>query len=361
MSGGISQKLNIGVVGLGRMGQRHALNILHRIPRARLVSVCSVAAHEIDWAKENLEPEGVSIFTEFSAMIRHPGLQAVIIASSTPMHIEHTRAAMEQGISVLCEKPVTTDLSLLRELIDSVSKNPTAKVMVGFVRRFDEEYRCALQKIQEGAIGDPIIVRSQGAETLDKSGFFIDYARQSGGIFVDTVIHDIDLTLSFLGEDIKPKALWATGLIAHHHEMCQFGDVDNAVGVVEFWGGKIAHYYHSRTTAHGYDNCTEIVGKTGKVSINLTPLKNRVQVSNAAGITQDATPSWIDRYSEAFVTEVDQFTSAILDGKELPLRLEAAYLGLEIALCLQESLRTGKKIEFDEEGRRRSWKPTSSL
>ncbi len=172
---------------------------------------------------------------------------------------------------------------------------PQTKVMVGFVRRFDENYQDALRKIKDGAIGEPIIVRSHGAEKLDKSGYFIEYARVSGGIFLDTVIHDIDLTLSILGDDIKPKALWATGIIAHHHEMRDFKDVDNAVAVVEFWGGRIAHYYHSRTTSNGYDNSTDIIGMTGKISINSVPHHNRVQVSNAAGITQEVSHSWIDR------------------------------------------------------------------
>ncbi|KAE8141884.1 hypothetical protein BDV38DRAFT_278667 [Aspergillus pseudotamarii] len=348
-----SRKLNIGVVGLGRMGQRHALNILHHVPRARLHSVCSVAPHEIQWAKDHLQPEGVIIFSDYDQMIRMKGLEAVVIASPTALHVEHTLAAVEQGVHALCEKPVTTDLSSMRGLVEVAETSPNTKVMVGFVRRFDEQYQAALQKIQEGAIGDPIIVRSQGAEKLDKSGFFIEYARQSGGIFVDTVVHDIDLTLSFLGEDIKPKALWATGLIVHHHELKDCQDADNAVGVVEFWGGRIAHYYHSRTTAHGYDNCTEIIGTKGKISINLVPHSNRVQISNSSGIVQDATPGWIDRYREAFVTELNQFTDAILEGKKLPLRLESAYSGLHIALALQESLRTGRKIEFDENGVRR--------
>lgn len=229
----------------------------------------------------------------------------------------------------------------------------SSKIMVGFVRRFDEQYQEALKSIKKGTIGTPIIVRSQGAEKLDKSGFFIEYARHSGGIFIDTVIHDIDLTLSFLGEDCKPKALWATGLIAHHHEMSEFNDSDNAVGVVKFWGGKIAYYYHSRTTFHGYDNCTEIIGSNGKISINLIPHANRIQVSNLAGIQQDATPGWIERYQDAFVTELDEFVSAILDGKELPLKLSSAYTGMKLAFALQESLVTGKKIEFDENGDRK--------
>lgn len=242
----------------------------------------------------------------------------------------------------------------LSQIFHDLGEDGRSKVMVGFVRRFDEQYLTALRSIQAGTIGTPLIIRSQGAEKLDKSGFFIEYARQSGGIFIDTVVHDIDLTLSFLGEEnCRPKALWATGLIAHHHEMKDFNDVDNAVGVVEFWGGRIAYYYHSRTTFHGYDNCTEIIGSEGKIAINLVPNANRVQLSNIAGIQQDATPGWIERYQDAFVTELEAFVDAVLGGKELPLKLSSALQGMKLAFALQESLVTGKKIEFDEDGERK--------
>lgn len=107
----MSSKLNIGVVGIGRMGQRHALNLLHRVPRAHLLCVCSPAPHEIEWVNQHLKPEGVQVFASFDEMICTPGLQAVVIASSTNLHVLHTLAAMERGIHVLCEKPVTTDVA----------------------------------------------------------------------------------------------------------------------------------------------------------------------------------------------------------------------------------------------------------
>ncbi|KAL3458346.1 hypothetical protein BJX64DRAFT_279943 [Aspergillus heterothallicus] len=346
-------KLNIGVVGIGRMGQRHALNIAYRVPRARLLCVCSPAPHEIQWAEENLKPDGVQVFAEFDEMINTPGLQAVVIASPTDLHITHTVAALERGIHVLCEKPITTDTRVLRKLIDEKAKSSETKLMVGFVRRFDKNYADACAKVQAGVIGEPLIIRSQGTEKLDKTGYFINYARVSGGIFLDTVIHDIDLTLSYFGDEIQPKSCYATGIISHHHEMEEFGDADNAVGVVEFWGGKIAYYYHSRTTMHGYDNCTEIVGKDGKIGIGLHPTLNKVQVSGGSGIVQEVFPSWIDQYKDAFITEMEVFTEAILDGKELPLKLGAALTGLKIAEALQESLVSGKKIEFDQQGQRK--------
>ena len=114
--------------------------------------------------------------------------------------------------------------------------------------------------------------------------------------------------------------------------------------------GRIAYCYHSLTTSHGYDNCTDIIGMNGRISINSIPHSNRVQVLNASGIVQDVTPSWIDRYKEAFVTELTQFIDAVLDGIELPLRLTSAYTGLKIATDLQYSLKTGLRIEFDEKG-----------
>ena len=104
---------NVGVVGLGRMGQRHALNILNLVPRARLFAVCTPAPHEIEWAKKHLQPDGVLIFEDFESMIHTAGLNTVVIASPTELHIKHTLAALELGIHVLCEKPATTDLLLV--------------------------------------------------------------------------------------------------------------------------------------------------------------------------------------------------------------------------------------------------------
>jgi hypothetical protein len=91
--------------------------------------------------------------------------------------------------------------------------------------------------------------------------------------------------------------------------------VDRAVGVGEFYGGRIAYYYLSRITFHGYDNCTEIIGSEGKTSINLVANANRVQLSNIAGIQQDTTPGWIERYADAFVTEVEAFVDVGFDRK----------------------------------------------
>ena len=102
------KQLNVGVVGIGRMGLSHALNILHKVPRANLLCVCSPKDADLKWADEHLVPYDVQVYRTFEEMIATPQLEAVIIASLSSLHAEHTKAALQRGIHVLCEKPVCT-------------------------------------------------------------------------------------------------------------------------------------------------------------------------------------------------------------------------------------------------------------
>lgn len=98
--------LSFGVVGIGRMGQRHALNLLRLIPNAKLVCACSPAKADLEWAEKELVPYGVQVYAAFEDMIQHPGLQAVIVSSLTTLHYYHTVESLKRGVHVLCEKPV---------------------------------------------------------------------------------------------------------------------------------------------------------------------------------------------------------------------------------------------------------------
>ncbi|KAL6922567.1 hypothetical protein FSST1_006593 [Fusarium sambucinum] len=242
----LCKTLKVGVVGIGRIGRQHALNIVHHTPRATLVCACSPAEADLVWAKENLVPYGVRIFSTFEEMIDTPGLEAVVIASISSLHMTHTLAALDRGIHVLCEKPVCTSIPELRDLITRVEAKPEAQCMVGFTRRFDDSYREASLKIKQGHIGVPTVIRSQACEKVDTSPFYKQYLRNSGGIFLDAIIHDIDLALLFFGEDSVPKSVAAMGTATVYTELAERGDADNAIGICEFWGGKIAFFYNSR-------------------------------------------------------------------------------------------------------------------
>ncbi|KAF2113149.1 hypothetical protein BDV96DRAFT_151844 [Lophiotrema nucula] len=346
------KKLQIAAAGLGRMGKRHALNFLDRTPRAELVAAFSPDPEELQWAEQHLKPYGVTLYDNYDKMIEQKGLDAVVIGTATSVHAEEAIKAIEKNLHVLCEKPLSTDVEVCKDVVAVAKKHPHLTFMCGFSRRFDASYRDAYKKVEEGLIGRPTILRSQTCDKHDPSGFFVDYAAWSGGVFVDMTVHDIDLTLWFFGDEIVPKSISAHGVVAVQPGLKKYNDYDNAVGIVEFYGGKIAYYYNSRMMAHGQEDVTEVIGTEGKVSINLNPQQNLVNVYTPAGITREIPPHYYGRFEYAFVAEANEFTAACLDGTRLPNKPRNAVKAVQIGAWLQEALVSGKQIHFDETGRR---------
>jgi myo-inositol 2-dehydrogenase / D-chiro-inositol 1-dehydrogenase len=237
-------------------------------------------------------------------------------------------------------------------VVDAAKKKPSLKVMCGFSRRFDDSYRDAFHKMDTGLIGRPSIFRSQTCDMLDPSGFFVAYAEFSGGIFVDCSIHDIDLALWFFGQDVRVKSVVSSGITAVQPELRKHKDMDNAVGIVEFYGGQIAYLFCSRMMAAGQDDATEIIGTEGKLTVNAQPMSNLVNIYEPTGIRREIPPHYYGRFEQAFVNEANEFTAACLDDLKLPMKLTGAVQAVKIGCALQESLNSGRKIYFDEVGRR---------
>jgi myo-inositol 2-dehydrogenase / D-chiro-inositol 1-dehydrogenase len=237
-------------------------------------------------------------------------------------------------------------------VVDAAKKKPHLKVMCGFSRRFDDSYRDAWTKMDSGLIGRPSIFRSQTCDKLDPSGFFVAYAEFSGGIFVDCSIHDIDLALWFFGQDSMVKSVVASGITAVQPELQKHKDRDNAVGIVEFYGGKIAYLFCSRMMAAGQDDATEIIGTDGKLTVNAQPQSNLVNIYEPTGVRREIPAHYYGRFEQAFVSEANEFTACCLDDLKLPMKLTGAVQAVKIGCALQESLNSGQKIWFDETGRR---------
>ncbi|KAK9452690.1 hypothetical protein V1511DRAFT_134231 [Dipodascopsis uninucleata] len=343
------RRLKVGCAGLGRMGQRHALNFLYRTPRAQLVAVFTPDAREQSWAQENLVPHGITVYSDYDEMLKHEGLEAVVLATVTAVHAEQAIKAIAADKHVMSEKPLSISPEVSQQVVDAAKTKPHLKVMCALSRRFDASYRDVKAKIDSGLIGKPTVFYGQTGDKIDPSGFFVQYAQFSGGIFVDCTIHDIDLMLWFFGEDIKVKSITATGVAALQPELIKYNDRDNAVGIVEFWSGQIATLYVTRMIASGQEDQTFIVGTEGKLSINMTPAINHVDIHDKNGIRREIPQNYFERFYEAFTLEANEFTKACLDDLPVPLDPQGAVHAVKIALALQESMISGKKIYYDED------------
>ena len=157
---------------------------------------------------------------------------------------------------------------------------------------------------------------------------------------MDCSVHDIDLARWMLG---RPKALraFATGTVALHPDLKQFGDVDNGLAIVEFEGGARAVLYASRTMAHGHETSTEVIGTDGKLTVGEHAARDRVVRSDAHGVRHAVVKDFYERFESAFTAEMAAFVSACRGEQPLTLTLDDALEATRIGLAITRSLHSG--------------------
>jgi len=339
----VNGPLRIGIAGLGRMGRRHAENLARRVPGAELVAACSPIADELAWAAATL---GVARgYGEFGALCADPDVDAVFIVTPNALHPAQVIAALRAGKHVFCEKPLSLDVAGCVAVEKEAAGRPRQKVMIGYVRRFDASYADAQRRIAAGDIGAPFLVRSETCDRNDPSGFFVRFAPGSGGIFVDMSVHDIDLARWLLGSP-PPVRAFAAGTIAVHEGLRDCGDIDNGVATCEFADGRIACFYASRTMAHGHETVTEIVGTAGRLTVGRDGRCNAVGIADAHGVRTETTPTFWERFEDAFLREVTHFVDCVRLDRAPALTLRDATEATRIAVALRTSLLERRIVEF---------------
>jgi myo-inositol 2-dehydrogenase / D-chiro-inositol 1-dehydrogenase len=351
-----AQALRVGVAGLGRLGRRHAQNLAFRVPGATLAAACSPLEEDLAWAREALP--AARLYADYAAMLADETLDAVWLVTPSALHAQQIVDALRAGKHVFCEKPLSLDVAECERVVAESRRYDGQQVTIGFMRRFDPSYQAAYAKVQAGAIGRPFLVRSQTCDLNDPEGFFVRFAPTSGGIFLDCTVHDIDVARWLLG---KPRAtrVYATGTIALHDGLRASGDVDNGVAICEFEGGGLAMFYASRTMAHGNDTSSEVIGTAGALAIGHIPRVNRVEIYDAGGVRSECTPTFFDRFEEAFLVEAQAFVASVRarmdarggakaagDAAAQGATLEDALEATRIGQALRHSLQTGQAVTF---------------
>lgn len=293
--------LTFALIGAGRIGNVHAGNVAGH-PGARL----GVVVDPLPGAAERLaEPFGARASTDVAAAF-DDGIDAVIVGSPTPFHVEHILAAVQAGKAVLVEKPVDLDLVRVDECIAAV-RGSEHRVMVGFNRRFDPGVAEMIERVRNGEIGP---VRQLTIVSRDPAPPPLAYIAQSGGIFRDMTIHDFDLARAILGDFVEVEALGQRSDPA----LEQFGDFDGAVTTLRTANGSIATVVNSRYCASGYDQRLEAFGPLGSLETT-NHRETSVVVNSQAGSARGPYQNFfLARYAQAYRAELDHFITSIESG-----------------------------------------------
>lgn len=323
--------VRIGLIGTGRIGQVHAASIAAN-PEATL---SWVADPFIDGARSVTERFGGTATASPEALITSSEIDAVLIASPTPTHVDLIEASVKAGLPVLCEKPI--DLNIARvDALRPLVQSSGVPVALGFNRRFDRDFAATRARVAADEIGDleqlVIISRDPVAPPAD-------YIAVSGGIFRDMTIHDLDMARYFLDDIVSVSA---TGTQAFDPGAERYGDFDTAVTTLRASSGAVATIINSRHSAIGYDQRIEAFGAKGMLQVANAPTS---LVSYSTGAAVDAKPAFgqffLERYVQAYAEELAEFIKLVRGEASTSPTFEDGRAALILADAAQRSATEG--------------------
>lgn len=332
--------LNIGLIGVGRIGKVHAEHLAYRIPRARLAAVSDV---NLEAAAALGAKLGVGrVEADHRALLADPALDAVVICSPTDLHAPMIGESAAAGKHIFCEKPVARTLGEIDRALDAVAR-AGVKLQIGFNRRFDANFARVRRAISSGEIGDPhllhIVSRDPGPPP-------IEYVRVSGGMFLDMTIHDFDMARFLIGEEVEE--VFAAGAVRVDPAIGAAGDLDTALVTLKFVGGALGVIDNSRRAVYGYDQRVEVLGSAGGAAVaNNHP--NTAVISDAASVHRDLPLNFfMDRYLDSFLTEMAAFVDAVLDGAPIPVTGEDGRAAVALGIAARRSYDENRPVRLDE-------------
>lgn len=336
----MSKKLQVALIGAGRIGKIHASTLATRIPEANLVVVADTNIEAARALAGRYAIPRVAAGAE--EIFRDAGIDAVVICSSTDTHADLVIEAARAGKHIFCEKPIDLTLEKTDRAL-AAAQEAGVKLQVGYNRRFDANFARVRKAIVSGEIGTPhllhIISRDPGPPP-------ISYVKQSGGMFLDMTSHDFDMARFLTGDEVTE--VYAAAGVRIDPEIGKAGDVDTAVIVLHFASGVIGTIDNCRKAPYGYDQRVEVLGSAGAIATeNCFP--NYAVVSTAESVRRDLPLNFfIDRYVESFASELQSFVEAVVKDKPTPVSGVDGRATVLLALAARKSYQERRPVRLEE-------------
>jgi myo-inositol 2-dehydrogenase / D-chiro-inositol 1-dehydrogenase len=290
--------LNVGVVGVGKIGQEHIRRLTETLAGARVVAVSDADSALAKEVAARLQ--GASVYAAGEELIAAKEVDAVLVTSWGDTHAAYVIAAIKAGKPVFCEKPMATTEADCLAIVDAESAFGRRLVQVGFMRRFDAQYRAMKETIQKGAIGSPLMFHSVHRNAFSPGHFKATMA------ITDTAVHDIDIARFVL--DDEPVAI---AVKAPRGNRRAGGIADPLFTLMDMSSGALVTIETSVHIAYGYDIRGEVIGETGTVSL---AEQTEVVIKTNGAFSGRVFADWPERFDPAFDAEFRAWIIAAAKG-----------------------------------------------
>lgn len=325
--------------GAGQIGSLHAANLARAAGVSELV-VADVDPHRAQALADRVSARAAAPGDPFAV-----DPDAVVVAAATPAHAGLVRAAVDRGIPCFCEKPLSADVAETVALVGEVETAGVA-VQVGFMRRFDPGLAALRELIVGGGLGrvHTIHVASHDHEPPSE-----EYVSRSGGMFRDQLIHDFDMIRWVTASEVE--SVYAVGAVRAIEFAERYGDVDTCALVLRLTDGAFVLLAGTREDGRGEDVRIEAVGSKDSAAAGMnarTPLRQLDPI----GIEEGHPPymSAFDRFSTAYVAEIDHFLALAAGRADNPCPPRDALGTLLVAVAAERSRAAGAPVAVQHAG-----------
>jgi predicted dehydrogenase len=347
------KSVRLGIVGMGNIGSHHADYLLAgKIKRCELKAVSARSADKL----VTYQQRGLKIFDDAGELIRSGEVDAVIIA--TP-HYQHTTlgiAALQAGLHVMVEKPISAHKADAERLLAVRRQHPRQVFAAMFQMRTESRYAKIKKLITDGELGQ--IVRFSWIITewfrteayYASSGWRATWKGEGGGVLINQCLHQLDMLQWLLGMPARVRSFVQLGRF-HHIEV-----EDNVTAYMEFSNGATGVFISTTGEAPG-TNRLEIAGEMGKLTLEndkLLFVRNEISMCQQSktsklgfqkpGVWNVEIPFASEPAQHATLTQ--NFVDAILDGALLTAPGEEGIHSIELANVMLYSGLTNQTIEL---------------
>ena len=261
-------KLNLGIIGMGRMGITH-YSIINSHPNVEIKAVVDTSTLILGLFEKYIK--GINTYTDYIELFNNEALDAVIICTPPTLHYPIGKLAAEKNIHVFSEKPFTTKAGLAKDLC-SIFDHKELVHQAGYVNRFNDVFRTAKDYVERGVIGNIIRFKSQMySRTITKSeggNTWRDSREEGGGVVFDMAAHAIDLVNYIIG---KPDKITGSSLTQVYSK-----NVEDAVTGTLLYKNGITGTLDVNWSDESYrkpTNKIEIFGSDGKIKADQHGIK----------------------------------------------------------------------------------------
>jgi myo-inositol 2-dehydrogenase/D-chiro-inositol 1-dehydrogenase len=295
----VTDDMRVAVIGAGMMGADHVRRITERISGARVVAVVDADAQRAAAVADSTP--GAVARPDATEVLADPNVDALLIATPGQFHESILAPALERGLPVFCEKPLTLDAASSLRIVELEQKRDRPVVQVGFMRRFDAGFRRLKDVADQGALGELLLLhcrhRNASSHLVNSEALLIQ----------DSVVHEFDIIAWLTGSELATIEVRKPRSSRHAPD----GLADPQLVLIETESGVIADVEIFINARYGYEVSTEAVFEEGVAAIGQpTELVTRTSYAQSMSIA----PTFVERFRDAYDTQLQRWVNAARNG-----------------------------------------------